>query len=112
MKRRRVFVVGILVGAILVGVVVSVVTTPELPETPTNVGAWMQPHTAWGDPDFQGVWRYEATIPLERPSEYEGRAFLTDEEVEEVARLERELNDERTGSYQTAQAASWLTDQN
>tara|TARA_B100000949_G_scaffold235443_1_gene258754 strand:+ start:1067 stop:2557 length:1491 start_codon:yes stop_codon:yes gene_type:complete len=44
--------------------------------------------------------------PVEMP------AGWTDEEVEEVARLERELNDERTGSYQTAQAASWLTDQN
>ena len=61
MKRRRVFVVGILVGAILVGAVVSIVTTPELPETPTNAEAWMQPHTAWGDPDFQGVWTVSYT---------------------------------------------------
>ena len=102
MKRRRVFVVGILVGAILVGVVVSVVTTPELPETPTNVGAWMQPHTAWGDPDFQGVWRYEATIPLERPSEYEGRAFLTDEEVEDIAQVEQELSANRLAGFEGA----------
>jgi hypothetical protein len=49
------------------------------------------PRTPWGDPDLQGVWRYEATIPLERPAELEGRAFLTDEEVAEIERVEREL---------------------
>ena len=32
----------------------------------------------WGDPDFQGVWRYEAKIPLERHAEYAGRAVLTE----------------------------------
>jgi len=58
---------------------------------PTDARAWQQPLTPWGDPDFQGVWRYEATIPLERPPRYEGRAFLTDEEVAEIARVEEEL---------------------
>ena len=39
--------------------------------------------TAWGDPDLQGVWRYEGAIPLERPSGIEGRASLTAQEVAE-----------------------------
>ena len=53
--------------------------------------AWTQPRTPWGDPDLQGVWRYEATIPLERPARYADRAFLTDEEIAAIAQSEEEL---------------------
>ena len=41
--------------------------------------------TAWGDPDLQGVWDYKTITPLERPTTFGDRQFLTDEEV---ARLE------------------------
>ena len=51
---------------------------------------WTQSRTAWGDPDFQGVWRYLATIPLERPGRFEGRPHLTDEEVAEITGVEQE----------------------
>jgi hypothetical protein len=50
---------------------------------------WTQPRTPWGDPDLQGVWRYEAAIPFERPAS-EQRAFLSDEEVAQIARDENE----------------------
>ncbi len=38
--------------------------------------------TPWGDPDYQGIWAagYIFT-PLERPDEFEGREFLTDDEA-------------------------------
>ena len=38
--------------------------------------------TPWGDPDYQGIWAagYIFT-PLERPDEFDGREFLTDEEA-------------------------------
>lgn len=40
------------------------------------------PRTSWGDPDLTGIWSPGYTLtPLERPDEYEGREFLTDEEV-------------------------------
>ena len=42
--------------------------TPAATDNETDAEAWEQPRTAWGDPDLQGVWRYEATIALERPA--------------------------------------------
>ena len=40
------------------------------------------PRTPWGDPDLQGIWGAGYILtPLERPDEYEGREFLTDDEV-------------------------------
>jgi hypothetical protein len=47
-------------------------------------------NTPWGDPDLQGVWRYEAAISLERPRQFEGRELLTDAEVAERERTEKE----------------------
>ena len=43
--------------------------------------------TAWGDPDLQGTWTNTTTTPMERPSEYEGRTALTDEERAELDAL-------------------------
>ena len=43
--------------------------------------AWTAPRTPWGEPDLQGVWRYEQATPLERPKQFGNREFLTDEEV-------------------------------
>ena len=51
--------------------------------------------TAWGDPDLQGVWRYEGAIPLERPSQLEGRDTLTAEEVAARERVEKEQEAKR-----------------
>ncbi len=51
--------------------------------------------TAWGDPDLQGVWRYEGAIPLERPSQFEGRDTLTAEEVAARERVEKEQEAKR-----------------
>ena len=42
------------------------------------------PRTPWGAPDLQGVWSHATVTPLERPERYEGREFLTAEEVAEA----------------------------
>ena len=60
------------------------------PAGQTAPGAETLPRTPWNEPDLQGVWRYEAAIPLERPARFEGRESLTDAEVAEIERVERE----------------------
>ena len=53
----------------------------------TDAHGWDVPRTAWGDPDFQGVWRYEAVIALERPARFAGREFLTDAEIAQTEQV-------------------------
>jgi hypothetical protein len=64
---------------------------------PASTAAQKPPasRTPWGDPDLQGVWRYEATMPLERPRELAGKATLTDEEVAKRDALEKEQEAKR-----------------
>jgi hypothetical protein len=42
------------------------------------------PRTPDGQPDLQGYWTSLSFTPMERPAKYEGREFLTDEEVTQV----------------------------
>jgi len=44
------------------------------------------PRTAWGTPDLQGIWSNPYETPLERPTHFGTREFLTDEEVAEAER--------------------------
>ena len=51
-------------------------------EQAADADGFMAPRTSWGDPDLSGIWSPGYTLtPLERPEEFEGREFLTDEEV-------------------------------
>jgi hypothetical protein len=47
---------------------------------------WSVPRTVDGQPDLQGVWDYRTLTPLERPKEYAGVEFLSDEQVAELER--------------------------
>ena len=66
---------------------------PQAAKGTMAAAAYMTPHTPWGDPDLQGVWR-TIRLPLERPAQYQDRkdGLLTDAEV--AARVEKyyELN--------------------
>ena len=59
------------------------------------------PPTPWGDPDLQGLWNYGTNTPLERPPEYAGREWLTEEEVA-AANLE-------SATFATSERRSALT---
>jgi hypothetical protein len=93
MRHRCFALIAAVAGTI---VALSLASGPVTAQAPSNTKAttaaspWKPSRTPWGDPDLQGVWRYEATIALERPKEFEGRAFLTDEEIARRERDEKE----------------------
>jgi len=68
----------------LLGVVMMLLVSATMQTSVRGQTDWATPRTPWGAPDLQGLWNYNTLTPLERPSELEGRASLTDEEVEQA----------------------------
>ena len=74
-KPYRVCTVGSLTALLLVVVLVAA----PIAQAPAT---WTTPRTAWGDPDLQGIWNTANTgTPMERPTEFGTREFLTEEEI-------------------------------
>ena len=42
---------------------------------------WTPPQTPWGDPDLQGIWNNTVSTPLERPSRFTDKQYLSAEEL-------------------------------
>jgi hypothetical protein len=51
------------------------------------------PKTEWDQPDLQGVWNFSSDIPMQRPSQYGKREYMTEEEIAEI-RARRVARDE------------------
>ncbi|MEX0619076.1 MAG: hypothetical protein WD180_08985, partial [Pseudohongiellaceae bacterium] len=51
--------------------------------------------TSWGDPDLQGIWDRRTITPLERPPQFAGQAYLTEEEVAAYEQRGRDREDGR-----------------
>jgi hypothetical protein len=69
-----------------------------------NVDEATVARTPWGEPDLQGIWSsgYIET-PLERPDEFGGREFLTDDEVrKELERLAGQQDHSTGGTARSA----------
>lgn len=66
---------------------------------PAAAAKWVMPRTPDGHPDLQGVWSYATITPLERPAEFAGKEFLTEQEANayEKRRLQEMNQDRRDG---------------
>src|SRR2546426_7331599 len=64
----------------------------------SNEGTWKVPRTAWGAPDLTGIWGLGYVFtPLERTKEFAGREFLTEEEVADLEKAQRERGGDGAG---------------
>ena len=74
---------------------------------------WSLPRTPDGHPDFQGVWANNSATPLERPKEFEGKEFLTEQEAaafeQQAARNVDQRGEESVGTAADVGAALHLT---
>ncbi len=59
---------------------------------------WTVGRTPWGHPDLAGIWSSKTTTPLERPDEYGGREYLTDEEIAELESRALRASQEGSGA--------------
>jgi hypothetical protein len=67
-------------GFVLFAVIVSAAAAGQ--NTP-SAQRWKAPRTPDGQPDLQGVWTTSTLTPLERPPEFAGKQFFTEEEASE-----------------------------
>jgi hypothetical protein len=103
MRDRCVAALGVLVIAMAVSSIEPLTAGVQAPSAARSAAQWTPPHTAWGDPDFDGVWNYATMTPLERPAALAGKDVLT---VEEAASFDRQTN-ERQGVTNNTAGPDW-----
>jgi hypothetical protein len=77
-------------------------------QRPETRKAWTPPRTAWGDPDIAGIFTTddELGVPFERPDQFAGREFVTDEEFAQRATQIQRQNEAANEEFVAPRAAN------
>jgi hypothetical protein len=95
MRRRFLQFIGVLTVMYVVSVFLALDTVRVAGQTQTasgQAGENAVVHTAWGEPDLQGIWTTEYDTPLQRPARFADQEFFTDEERAELDRERADIN--------------------
>ena len=84
-------------GVLLMGLALLLAGLPAAGQDGGTDG-YTAPHTPWGDPDLEGIWSSKTTTPLERPDDYEGREFLTEDEIAALEANARQASETGSGA--------------
>ena len=68
------------------------------------VKKWSLPHTAWGDPDLQGVYTFATETPIQRPTALGNKDSYTEEEQKQ---LEEQLKAKQDDNVETNEHFSY-----
>ena len=110
-RRRRPVVTAVLAAVACATLVAAQSSSQEAAPKPHPGRAHTTPRTPWGDPDLQGIWSNATPTPLERPSQFSGKAQLSDEEAaqigEEQAKVRSTDNTPKAGDPGTYNETWW-----
>ena len=78
----------------LAGVAAMVlVSNAQGPQRRAAAGTYTAPRNAFGQPDLEGVWTNDSITPLQRPAAWANKTTLTDDEVEQLQKASRQLEE-------------------
>src|ERR1700730_9525531 len=81
---------NVLVTLVAAGSLAAASLVAQAPSAAPKTGSanaattWQVPRTPDGHPDLQGVWANNSVTPMERPKQWNGKASLTDAELQEL----------------------------
>ena len=89
MRNRLVGVMGVAVIVITVAGLLRMTRVSVEGQNPAGPAPPGQ--TPWGEPNLQGIWTDPYQTPLQRPAQFVGKEFFTEEERAELDRQRAEL---------------------